>query len=89
MKMSRQGPGARWKSNSWSSSTVAMVDTHSAARCAAPQAEGIKSPAPPLGRGRSPQLQQRVFISIFAAPRVGGRKYRSKTQQRGGGAADG
>lgn len=70
MKMSRQGPGALWKSNSWSTTAVAMVDTHSIAHCAALRAKGIKTPALLLGRVSSPLLQRRLFVSVIVVPRI-------------------
>lgn len=91
MKMSRQGPGALWKSNSWSTTAVAMVDTHSIAHCAALQAKGIKTPAPLLGHVSSLLLQWKLFVSVIVVPRIGGggRKYWSKPEQRGEGAVKG
>lgn len=70
--MSRQGPGALWKSNSWSTTAVAMVDTHSIAHCAALQAKGIKTPAPLLGHVSSLLLQWKLFVSVIVVPRIGG-----------------
>jgi len=70
--MSRQGPGALWKSNSWSFTTVAMVDMHSIAHCAALQAKGIKTPAPLLGHVSSSLLQWMLFVSVIVVPRIKG-----------------
>lgn len=46
MKMSRQGPGAPWKWNSWSITACCHVDTHSIATLCCPASQGDAAPAP-------------------------------------------
>lgn len=82
MKMSRQGPGAPWKLNSWSTTAVAMVDTHSIAHCAALQAKGIKTLSLLLGCASSLLLQWQFFLSIAIAPGIRGKKVLKQTWAR-------
>lgn len=64
-----------------------MVDTHSIAHCAAPQAEGIKTAAPLLGHVSSSLLQPRFFVSVIVVPRIRGEKTTEANPSKGEGAA--